>query len=357
MDREPYLAFAHSKYCRGQFFSPLESNEAQYVEFLVNQIKDQKYDVWIPCSESTAKYCAKYSKQINPYVHFLTSDYPTWSLAANKVSTYAFATKHKIQLPRAYFPEDLAEVLALAKKKIFPCVVKLPVSAASKGVFFIKSESELIKLFQNQDFKGQWPFIQEYIEGDFYSFTAVAYEGKILAYFVHTSPREYSLGGTPPFSFSADDQILRRKASDLIAALNWTGPINLDYLKDKERGYLLLEINPRFPGSLNFAYRMGVDLPWAYCHLAMGGNPNDIRQPSYKEGVLFRTILPTEIVWCFKKPQYRKIFMRNFLKANCKTNIYWGDPNLLWWQIKETRWYYQDMKREAVRKQTVDGFR
>jgi predicted ATP-grasp superfamily ATP-dependent carboligase len=347
VDNDPrYLAVVHSKYCRGHIDSPPELEEERYIKFLLKLVKANKYDLLIPISDRCVRYCAKYQEELRKFINFTVPRYDTLMVAVNKTRTYEFAKANNISIPNTYFPVDRPEVFLLAEKELYPCVVKMPMSSASKGVFFVRTKSELMGLYQNNNFDGQWPVIQELVEGDYYSFNAVAYKGKILSYFVHTAPRAYSVGGTLPFSFSVNDPVLWTQANALIAALNWSGAININYLKEKKRGYLLIEINPRFPGGLNFAYRMGVDLPWDYYQLALGGNPSEIEQPAYRTGVLFRTILPTEILWLYKRKGYGPMFLRNFLRFGSKTNIYWDDLKLLWWQIKETRWYCHDIKRE-----------
>ena len=149
--------------------------------------------------------------------------------------------------------------------------------------------------------------------------------------------------GTPPILFSVNDKVLLEQAREIISKLAWSGPINLDFLKDRLRGYLLLEINPRFGGTLNFAFRMGIDLPWEYCQLALGGRDVTITQQDYPTDVMFRTIFPTEIIRCFTENGYWRTFVKNMFRLNTKTNVYWDDPGLLWGQIRETRWYWQDM--------------
>jgi predicted ATP-grasp superfamily ATP-dependent carboligase len=334
----------YSRYCRGRIPSPAEKNEDQYVEFVLNLVKTKTYDVLIPISETVVRYCAKHKRELERFIHLVLPDHETLSLAADKGKLYAFAAKQNIFIPKTYLPSDLLEVGKLAEKDIFPCVIKIPISIAGKGVFYIHNQEELRQAYRSQKFDGQWPVIQEFVDGDFYGLTCVALEGKIVMFFMYKTPRKYSMEGTPPILFSVVDEVLLGQARDIILKLGWNGAINLDFLKDPERGYVLLEVNPRFGGTLNFAYRMGIDLPWAYCQLALGAEPKEIKQLDYPQGVMFRTIFPTEILRCYTHKNYWKVFLKNFFSLKCKSNIYWDDPGLLWGQIKETRWYWQDMK-------------
>jgi len=307
VDGEHHLALAHSRYCRSQIFSPSARDEDLYCEFLRGLVSSRGYDVLIPVSETTTRYCVKHQQEFAGNIRFIVPSYEIWSIAADKSKLNQFALSKSIPAPRTFFPENNAEVMALLKEIVFPCVLKLPLGAATQGVFFTDKEKDFLAAYDKKDFGGQWPIIQEFVKGDFYSFTAIAWEGKVLMYFMHKTDQRFSVFGTPPFSYSTNDPELYERASALISALKWSGPINMDYIKDAQRGHLLLEVNPRFPGSLNFSYRMGIDMPWAYYHLAAGGDPSEIRMPKYKTGIMFRSMFPTEILWCYKESFYRPI--------------------------------------------------
>jgi len=335
----------NSRFCRSRIPSPAEKDEDRYLEFLLNLVKTGSYDVLVPISDSVVRYCSKHKKALERFIKMVLPDYDTLSLAADKDKLYAFAHKENIHIPKTYFPSDFLEVKKLAEKDIFPCVIKIPVSVAGKGVFYINNKEELMRAYHSKTFDGQWPVIQDFVDGDFYGLTGLAFEGKLAMFFMYRTPRKYSMEGTPPILFSVMDDVLLEQARGIISKLGWSGAINLDFLKDPQRGYVLLEVNPRFGGSLNFAYRMGIDLPWAYCQLALGTKAQEIKQPQYPQGTMFRTIFPTEIIRCCLQKGYWRTFVTNSFRLNCKTNVYWDDPGLLWGQMVETRWYWQDIKR------------
>ena len=342
---EQSSSLEYSRFCRKRIPSPPEKSEDQYVEFLIGLVKNGAYDVLIPISDSVVHYCAKHREELQRYVDLLLPDYETLSAAADKARLYTFAGQNHIAVPRTYFPEDLAQVAQLSQENIFPCVLKTPCSVGGKGVFYIRDRAQLMLAYHEGKFDGQWPVIQEFVDGEFFGMTGVAHNGGIAAHFMYRTPREYSLAGTPPVLYAVTDELLLEQAREIISKLGWRGAFNLDFLKDPLRGYVLLEVNPRFGGTLNFAYRMGIDLPYAYCQAAAKAEPPQMKQPAYPQGVMFRTIFPTEILRCFTHPGYGKVFLRNFFTPGNRSNIYWDDPGLLWGQLRETRWYWQDMKQ------------
>ena len=77
----------------------------------------------------------------------------------------------------------------------------------------------------------------------------------------------------------------------MVRALDWHGAVDFDFLRDATGQYLLLELNPRFSGTINFACKMGVDLPGAYLDLAFD-NLKQSYQRDYAEGICFERSFP-----------------------------------------------------------------
>jgi len=350
IDHEPYVALAHSRFCAGLIHSPRESQTEEYMVFLLDLIKSGEYDLLIPISDACVGMCVNRREELKKYIRLVVPEKETYAKVADKRLTCLFAIDRGIPIPRTYFPPDREALFSMAQNSIYPCVVKMPFSSASKGVFFINSKQELIRLYESQNFQGQWPIIQERIIGEFFGITGVAHQGRVLASLIHTTNQEFSLGGTPPISYSVNNTELMERAGYTISQLKWTGAFNLDYINMPDRGFRLLEINPRFAGSLNFSYRMGLDLPFVYYHLAFDGSPDDIQTGQYADGIMFRTIFPSEIMWLCQHRDYLGRFLKNFLNLRAKSNIYWDDLPLIWWQAKETRWHCQDMKISADNK-------
>ena len=84
------------------------------------------------------------------------------------------------------------------------------------------------------------------MDGDFYGLTGVAFEGKLVMFIMYRTSRKIFNGrnaSDPIFRWS--DEVLLEQARDIVFKLGWSGAINLDFLKDPKRGFVLLEVNPR----------------------------------------------------------------------------------------------------------------
>lgn len=75
----------------------------------------------------------------------------------------------------------------------------------------------------------------------------------------------------------------------------------VEFREDRRTGeYHLLELNPRFWGSLSLPIRAGVDFPDLLCRWAMGEEIPRVER--YRLGVRGRTLLPGDILHFLRAP-------------------------------------------------------
>lgn len=348
----PDIPAVHSKYCKGFFISPRIEQENEYLDFVHKRLKEIPFDALIPISDQAVALFSRHRDQFQALTKIVLPDINTVNVVANKTNIYRFALKNNIPIPETYFPESIQDVRTVSQKNVFPCFIKYPTGSAGTNNFLIETPEKLIHFFDTRAHTEPWPVIQKKINGDFYGLTGVSHQGTILDYFSFYTDYQYSQGGTPPNSYSCRQAGLLRAAGRLIKQLNYTGAFDLDYLKGPEDEFLLLEINPRFSGTLNFSYKMGINLPETLLNLIFEKIEPKPLEKSYKEGVLHRSIFPHEILWCYKTKKHLQFWL-NFLKLGSKTNIYWDDPKLLMAQIKESYWAVQHYKNKINEKNKI----
>lgn len=73
----------------------------------------------------------------------------------------------------------------------------------------------------------------------------------------------------------------------VISALQWRGPLEVEFLRDRETDKLyVIEINPRFPAWIHLSTGAGQNLPYVCALLALGAEiPRPL--PAYKVGTMF----------------------------------------------------------------------
>jgi len=338
LDHDPRQPNARSKYCRGVVRSPPESNGAAYLENLIAVLRDGAYDLLVPISDAVVDTIAGHVEEIRRHVRVELAPAERVLSGQNKAKLAKFAPKHGIRIPESYFPDDLNQARSLADRIGYPCVAKLPMGTGSTGVQVVRSADTLVAFFEQRGAPDNWPFVQEFVGGDLYDVTAVCDRGNLVAHFAFRSPIESQVGGTPPYAFTVNDPALIEATRQVVRALDWHGAVDFDFLRDATGQYLLLELNPRFSGTINFACKMGVDLPGAYFDLAFD-NLKQSYQRDYAEGILFRTIVPAEILyWNRARWVAGKEILRRSVQFPMRTNIYWSDTPLLLRKLRQAGW-------------------
>lgn len=328
----------YSKYCKKRIISPNECRKKEYTEFLINMLKDGNYDLLIPISESTVYYCSELRDEILKYARLILPSHNSILVAHNKVKTYQFSYVNDIPIPKTFFPASLSDVESISSRIFFPCITKNPFGAGGVGNKLILSKDELVSLYRNKADSANWPVIQEIVEGKTFSFAGFCSKGYILGYFMCEKLRQFpETGGITVYGKSSFNSNVLRIAQRVIEKLNWTGPISYDFILTKNNECFLIDINPRFPGNLQFSYECGIDLPNFYFNLINNKSFKEdiVSFPSYKINIIYRSIFMEELLSCkYNHLNYFSLFF-NFFRLNIRHDYSFADPILLSRQMKK----------------------
>ena len=210
--------------------------------------------------------------------------------ANSKTKLLELAKDIGIAIPATYHIKDLSELSGLLSKATFPLVIKLPDDeglylAPEKRYAIVYDRASFEHAYLKMHRLKQFPLVQEYIQGDGFGFSALlAKSSQALAYFCHKRLRQYPPSGGPStLCESIYSQPLIDQGLKLLKALNWTGIAMVEFKKDaRDNQYKLMEINPRFWGSLPLALHSGVNFPYLLCKMALDENVTPVLK--YKTG-------------------------------------------------------------------------
>jgi predicted ATP-grasp superfamily ATP-dependent carboligase len=194
--------------------------------------------------------------------------------ANDKSAALAVARKVGVPIPVTYAPEDDEELEGVLERLRLPAVVKLRDDAGTvlePGQRYAvgRTAEDVRRAYRTLHALKPFPLIQEKVEGPGYGVGILADQGKVLAAFAHRRIREYPISGGPStLCVSVVDERLTGYAASVIGELGWTGVAMVEFKKDDD--YRLMEINPRFWGSMALATRAGVNFPHLLCRRAMG---------------------------------------------------------------------------------------
>lgn len=279
-----------SKYSSSYFVYPsYKQAPRQFIECLKHYIQRKGIDVLMPISEETY-VISKYKNIFDGMVKVPVAEYDKIAKANNKRYLMRFADEIGVNTPQTYTINCIEELRKIAKKIEYPAVIKLVEGRGAAGVRYVYSEEELLAKYKEvvQKFNlnpFNYPLIQEYIPGTGYGVSMLFNHGEPRAIFTHRRIREYPITGGPSTArISVRHAKMEKYATMLLKELEWHGVAMVEFkLDERTKEPVLMEINPRFWGSLNQAICAGVDFPYLLYTMATEGDVKPVF--TYKIGV------------------------------------------------------------------------
>jgi len=311
--------------------SPIEEPDA-FVEFIINYLSQGHVDMLFPVDDVVTDLIAKHQDEIRKHTKLILPAYDVFYIGHDKVLTNKAAEASGVPIPRTWYPDE-QPLDEIAREAEYPCLIKPAISVAAVGITRVHSADELMEKYPLIDARFDCRcFIQELIphEGGIQHKCDILMgeEGKVLGNFVYDKLRYY-----PPVAGSSTlNKIVYRPdlvehCTRMLRDIGWYGFADSDFITDPRDGMAkLMEINPRFPDSLEASYVAGMDLVEIMYQMAHGHEPEP--QLDYNIGHYLR-FLPGDLMWFVASPNRFKEFWSwmNFLSPKMHyTIIHWRDP-------------------------------
>jgi len=276
-----------------------------FLDSLIKELKNNSYDALISMEEQTTLLITRHRSRLEPYTSIPFHDYETIDRARRKDEIIKLAMELGIPAPKTWFPGDLEEALNLVPGIPIPAVIKPRIGSGSTGIVYVNRPEELGPAYHRVHRKYPLPLIQEFIPAGGEAVGASFLFGPDstpLASFTHRRLREYPVSGGPStLRESIDDPRARQYGETMLKALHWYGVAMVEFRYDPRDGQpKLLEVNPRFWGSLPLAIFAGVDFPYLLFRLALELPIEKVAH--YALGKRCRWILPGDLLHFIKNP-------------------------------------------------------
>jgi predicted ATP-grasp superfamily ATP-dependent carboligase len=180
----------------------------------------------------------------------------------------------RIDDPEGVNPDTLGPYPLVLK----PCFSRIWVNHTWLGssVHVAKSPEDFRRLTQTNRYLREHPvLVQRFIPGAGAGVFALYWEGEAIAFFAHRRLREKPpTGGVSVLSESAaPDHRLLDLARRLLDQAQWHGVAMVEFRVTPAGEPYLMEVNPRFWGSLQLAIDCGIDFPRLLFELSEGRRP------------------------------------------------------------------------------------
>jgi predicted ATP-grasp superfamily ATP-dependent carboligase len=298
---------AFSRYCHRTiaYPSPL-FNPADFVYFLLRELSRHSYQMLLPMEDETTFLISKFHSEFSRRTYLPIPSFEKLQFANRKDKILKLAEDKGIPIPKTWYIDDITQLNDLKASLPYPVVIKPKKSAGAVGVSYPKNADELIKQYLTIHQRFPYPLIQERIpsHGNGYGASFLMGEsGDVKASFVHKRLREYPVtGGASTLRESVRHDDVRDMAHTLLKALDWFGVAMVEFKMDpRDNIPKLMEINPRFWGSLSLAVASGVNFPYLLLKMSRGENFKPVEH--YQIGKKCRWLLPGDILHFIFNPK------------------------------------------------------
>ncbi len=298
-DEAEHSLAAASRYCNARFCYPSPSDRPdEFLDVVQHHVAAGAIGVIFPMTEVTAYLLAANRERFAPAMVPLPES-GNWNSVTDKCQLLQLAEEMKVPAPTTLFPSDLDALHAAAEHIGYPVALKPCRSkvwhqgrCTATSVHIVHNHDELAALTRGHEYLRVFPLaVQAVVPGSGLGVFALYDRGKALAFFAHRRIREKPpCGGVSVLSESVPVRAdLRDYATRLLDQARWHGVAMVEFRGTPDGVPYLMEINPRFWGSLQLAVDSGVDFPSMLYDLALGRHPAP--PATYRTGIRTRWLL------------------------------------------------------------------
>lgn len=288
-----------SKYCSGFYKTPgPEQSDEAYLEQLVTIIRDNRIDILMPMDDRTTGIAVRNSEYLREFCGFALPAAENYAIISDKRSAFDHAVLAGLNCPATVNSmidgdSDMPEISGLG----FPLIIKPRHSSGSRGMRVVRDKVSFAEEYRKISASYPDPLVQEFIEIVDKIDVCMIFNKKneMRACLVQKELRNYP---DPLGPSTIQETIIDEKAVALalefMKDIEWTGPVEIEFVKDKNGEYYFLEANTRFWASLELSVLSGVDFPYLYFMIAKTGDCPVVAGP--EAGVRTKWSFPGEVL-------------------------------------------------------------
>jgi predicted ATP-grasp superfamily ATP-dependent carboligase len=325
-----------SRYTYRRFTAPTAAQDPEgFGQALIATLSKLQRPVLLPMEDPTLMWVSKHRGQLSALADFLLPSEEALEIAQDKGRTFRLAESLGLLAPKTWepkAPDEFAELVAARPIGLF--VVKPRHGTGSSGVVYGEKRSK-------EEWLAHWKtygpmLVQERIPSHGHAqgvSLLMDAKGECVAAFAHERITQYPISGGPSTdrrSIHAPELVSQSIA--LLKALKWKGVAMVEWKLDPMDGNRpkLLEINPRFWGSLELAVRSGVDFPVLYARAARGEKLPIVGTAAltYPDGVRCRWMVPGEVLRYVSSPRGERESWLEFSEGALKYAEEWDKRDI-----------------------------
>lgn len=297
--------FLKSKYCSAYDFWPNPMNHpSQAIDRVINYSKENNIDVILANMDSVASLLAYHQDKLPVKVPL--PGYSIFKRGINKLENIKAAKKIGVPVPETIKGRSLNHIFKKIEEKSLSYPLVLKPKIRGDGLFgtqVVSSKEELIKRYnefrkigkKEPLYNYQKPLVQKFVKGEIYDCCTLNKDGEMrVALTQCRNQTANSFGGGGVVNTTTKTPEIIELSRKLIKELGWTGPAQVEWIKDKEGDFKLLEFNSRIWGTLELSVDAGIDFP--ALTLEMLKDEEIPKNLDYQVGLKKRWLFPEEFL-------------------------------------------------------------
>lgn len=260
-----------------------DGSDSGKIEYLLGINAEHDLDGWllIPTDDYTVGLASRHYEELLSKYRPTVPPWETLRWACDKRLLHQLANKLGVDQPwavGALHKEQLASIDCPFPVIVKPAVRLRPTNLSVPKAWLAEDRDSLLARYEEASalIHPQDLMIQEIVPGGGdaqFSYAALSEDGVSLASVVARRTRQFpkDFGQLSTFVETVDEPEIIAPSERLLAALRFTGMVEVEFKKDPRTGrFKLLDINPRVWGWHTLSRRAGVDFPYLLWMLARG---------------------------------------------------------------------------------------
>lgn len=264
-----------SRYVKSLQVKPAGATDAEELARITEALKISGAAVALPVGSAAFAFCARFRDELSKIAALPPApDAQSIFDFTSKRRTAQFCSAHRIPHPATICFDSEDEMWPVVESLPFPILLKPNEGTASKGIERANSVADVRRIFRENKTGCAGYVFQQIVDGFDIDCSVLCVNGEVISSAIQRRPE--SKGPAPLGIFAFVDHLgTLELARRTMKAANFSGVAHLDCRVDKKTGVsYLLEVNPRFWGSLIGAVVAGANFPAAMARLALNEPPN-----------------------------------------------------------------------------------
>ena len=283
-----------SRYVPATFRHPsFVTQTPEFVRAVTEALQRYSPKVYLPTNEDTY-VAARYIDDLQATgVIVPVASFGTIKRLHNKNELMSLVKCLGIPAPETIVPRSESDIRAFCRAFGSPIVLKRISSSGARGVLYL-TEDEIVREWNDR--LGRRMFttgvvLQQFVNGTGHGVSMLFNRGQLRAQFTHKRLREKPVtGGMSTVRMGVIHPALETYAERLLESVSFHGVAMVEFKYDHNTGQCwLLEVNPRFWGSLALAVQSGVDFPYLLYRMATEGDVLPVTR--YRAGLVVKWLI------------------------------------------------------------------